>query len=71
MKQRLQFVENSISVLDGESHLLMTALFFENVPAARVAVKLNCVRSTVYYRSEQIIKSIAEVYGLQFGHESL
>ncbi len=67
LQRKIQFLENSISVLNEDDYKLITGIFIDGTSVAKMAKILFIHRVTVYRRVDEIVKKIAEVYEMQFG----
>jgi len=67
LREKLIFIENSISALNGEDCNLLKSIFIDGQTITKVAKSCFCTRQTIYNRCEKIIKVIAHVYEMQFG----
>jgi hypothetical protein len=58
----MSFVEKSICVLSEEEYDLIKSAFIDKTKVTKLAKTHFCTRGTIYYRLENILKKIVEVY---------
>jgi len=62
LKNKLDFIENSIKVLPEEDNKLINAFVYEKQPIKNIMAQNNISRNIVYYRLKRIAKIMAKAY---------
>ncbi|MDD4157095.1 MAG: hypothetical protein QM214_07400 [Bacillota bacterium] len=60
--QKMEFIEKSIKLLDGESHAILTSICFKDYKKAEIAKKLGITRQALYRKINNSIKKLIPVY---------
>jgi sugar diacid utilization regulator len=64
LKEKIDFIKNSITVLKEEDYNLITSYCFENQPMKKIMIQQNVTRNIIYYRLKRIARLIGKAYML-------
>ena len=65
LKNKIDFIKNSITVLKEEDYNLINSYCFENQPMKKIMIQQNVTRNIIYYRLKRIAKLIEKAYKLK------
>lgn len=66
LKEKIEFIEKSIGLLDEKSHNLLILVYFEKHSITQIAKEMGYSRQGIYKKINRIIKPIAKTYSLKF-----